>query len=95
MDEGQMKRTGTGKDVRRKCWNGGQHGHLGKDCRNVAVVTEENEEAYDDWTNDGTEYCAEDWMDWTGALTNDGSYGFDHDWTQLDWFDDSERYDYG
>ena len=23
-------------------------------------------------------------MDWTGALTDDWSYGFDYDWTQLD-----------
>ena len=26
-------------------------------------------------------------MDWTGALTDDWSYGFDHDWTQSDWYD--------
>ena len=24
-----------------------------------------------DWTNDGTDYYVEDWMDWTGALTDD------------------------
>ena len=58
-------------------------------------MTEENEELYDDWTNDVTEYHDEDWMDWTGALTDDWSYGFDYDWTQLDWYDDSDWYDYG
>ena len=38
-----------------------------------AAVTEESEELYDenDWTNDGTDYYVEDWMDWTGALTDD------------------------
>ena len=34
-------------------------------------------------------------MDWTGALTDDWSYGFDHDWTQSDWYDGSDWYDYG
>ena len=55
------------------------------------------EELYDenDWTNDGTDYYVEDWMDWTGALTDDWSYSFDHDWTQSDWYDDSDWYDYG
>ena len=88
--------TGKGKD-RSRCWKCGQHGHFEKDCKNVPAVTEENEELYDenDWTNDGTEYNNEDWMDWTGALTNDWSYGFDYDWTQLDWYDDSDWYDYG
>ena len=83
------------KETRPRCRNCGQHGHVEKDCRNVAAVTEENEELYDDWTNDVTEYYDEDWMDWTGALTDDWSYGFDYDWTQLDWFDDSDWYDYG
>ena len=45
---GKSAHTGKGKDVRRKWWICGQHGHLGKDCRDVAVVTEESEEAYDD-----------------------------------------------
>ena len=68
---------------------------FGKDCKNVAAVTEENEEAYGDWTNDVTEYYDEDWMDWTGALTDDWSYGFDYDWTQFDWYDESDWCDYG
>ena len=92
---GKSAHTGKGKEVRRKCWNCGQYGHLEKDCRNVAVVTEENEELYDDWTNDVAEYYDEDWMDWTGALTDDWSYGFDDDWTQLDWYDDSDWHDHG
>ena len=93
---GQLKGktyTGKGKD-RARCWKCGQHGHFEKDCKNVAAVTEESAELYDenDWTNDGTDYYVEDWMDWTGALTDDWGYGFDHDWTQSDWYDD---YDYG
>ena len=84
---GKSAHTGKGKDVRRKCSNCGQYGHFEKDFRNVAAVTEENEEAYDDWTNDVTEYYDEDWMDWTGALADDWSCGFDYDWTQLDWYD--------
>ena len=92
---GKSANTGKGKDSRPRCWNCGQHGHVEKDCRNVAAVTEENEELYDDWTNDVTEYYDEDWMDWIGALTDDWSYGFDYDWTQLDWYDDSDWYDYG
>ena len=32
---------------------------------------------------------------WIGASTDDWSYGFDYDWTQLDWYDDSDWYDYG
>ena len=71
--------TGKGKD-RARCWKCGQHGHFEKDCKNVAALTEES---YDenDWTNDGADYYVEDWMDWTGALADDWSYGFDHDWT--------------
>ena len=92
---GKSAHTGKGKASRPRCWNCGQHGHVEKDCRNVAAVTEENEELYDDWTKDVTEYYDEDWMDWTGALTDDWSYGFDYDWTQLDWYDDSDWYDYG
>ena len=84
-----------GKETRPRCRNCGQHGHVEKDCRNVAAVTEENEELYDNWTNDVTEYYDEDWMDWTGALTDDWSYGFDYDWTQLDWYDDSDWRDFG
>ena len=93
---GGKTHTGKGKD-RVRCWKCGQHGHFEKDCKNVAAVTEESEELYDenDWTNDGTDYYVEDWMDWTGALTDDWSYGFDHDWTQSDWYDDSDWYDYG
>ena len=92
---GKSAHTGKGKGSRPRCWNCGQHGHVEKDCRNVAAVTEESEELNDDWTNDVTEYYDEDWMDWTGALTDDWSYGFDYDWTQLDWYDDSDWYDYG
>ena len=92
---GKSAHTGKGKDVRRKYWNCGQYGRLEKECKNVAAVTEENEELYGDWTNDVTEYYDEDWMDWTGALTDDWSYGFGYDWTQLDWYDDSDWYDYG
>ena len=94
---GKTGPTGKGRDSRPRCWKCGQHGHLEKDCRNVAVVTEESKELYDenDWTNDGTEYYDEDWMDWTGALTDDWSYGFDYDWTQSDWYDGSDWYDYG
>ena len=93
---GGKAHTGKGKD-RMKCWKCGQHGHFEKDCKNVAAVTEESEELYDenDWTNDGTVYYEEDWMDWTGARTDDWSYGFDYDWTQSDWYDDSDWYDYG
>ena len=93
---GGKTHTGKGKD-RVRCWKCGQHGHFEKDCKNVAAVTEESEELYDenDWTNDGTDYYVEDWMDWTGALTDDWSYGFDHDWTQSDWYDDSDWCDYG
>ena len=84
-----------GKETRPRCRNCGQHGHVEKDCRNVAAVTEENEGLYDNWTNDVTEYYDEDWMDWTGALTDDWSHGFDYDRTQLDWYDDSDWCDYG
>ena len=54
---GGKTHTGKGKD-RVRCWKCGQHGHFEKDCKNVAAVTEESEELYDenDWTNDGTEY---------------------------------------
>ena len=46
--------TGKGKD-RVRCWKCGQHGHFEKDCKNVAGVTEESEELYDenDWTIGG------------------------------------------
>ena len=66
---GKSAHTGKGKGSRPRCWNCGQHGHVEKDCRNVAAVTEESEELYDDWTNDVTEYYDEDWMDWTGWST--------------------------
>ena len=93
---GKSTYTGKGKG-RIRWWKCGQHGHFEKDCKNVAAVTEENGEFYEenDWTNDGTEYNDEDWMDWTGALPDDWSYGFDYAWTQLDWYDDSDWYDYG
>ena len=53
-----------GKDVhtekrkasRPRCWNCGQHGHVEKDCRNVVALTDENEEACDNW-----KYCSKDW----------------------------------
>ena len=51
---GKTAHTGKGKELRRKCWKRGQYGHVEKDCRNVAAVTEENKELYDDWTNDVT-----------------------------------------
>ena len=35
------------------------------------------------------------WIGLDGALTDDWSCGFDYDWTQLDWYDDSDWYDYG
>ena len=57
--------------MRMKCWNCEQHGHLGKGCKDVAAVTDENEERYDDWTNDVTEYYDEDRMD----------YGWNDNWT--------------
>ena len=53
---GKTAHTRKGKDLRQRCWNCGQHGHVEKDCRNVAAVTEESEELNDDWTNDVTEY---------------------------------------
>ena len=45
---GKTGPAGKGRDSRPRCWKCGQHGHLEKDCRNVAVVTEENEELYDE-----------------------------------------------
>ena len=62
----KLAHTGQGK-VRSRCWKCGQHGHLKKECKNVAAATNDNEEAYDD----KTKYYDEDWMDWTGALTDD------------------------
>ena len=73
-----------------KCWNCGQHGHLEKDCKNLAAVTDENEELHDDWTHDVTQYYDEDWMDWTGLFTDDWSYGFGYECTQSDWYDDPD-----
>ena len=51
-------RKGKGKE-RLRCWKCGQHGHMSKDCKNVATVYDETqEEAY--------EYDEEaDWTDWT------------------------------
>ena len=37
---GKSAHTGKGKDMRMNCWNCGQHGHLEKDCKNVAVKTD-------------------------------------------------------
>ena len=49
-----------------------------KDCKHVAAVINENGKLYDeyDWAIDGAEYYDENWMDWTGAPTEDWSYGF-------------------
>ena len=49
--------TGKGKD-RPTCWNCGSYGHQSK---NSKMVNGEQE----DWTGE------EDWMDWTGAVTDD------------------------
>ena len=70
---GKSFHTGKGKD-RIRCWKCGHHGRFEKDCKNVAAVTEENEELYDenDWTNDVTEYNDEDWMDWTEHIPTTG-----------------------
>ena len=53
---GKSLHTGKGKD-RIRCWKCGHHGHFEKDCKNVAAVTEENEELYDE-------------NDWTGLMTS-------------------------
>ena len=67
------------KNSRPRCWICGRHGHLEKGCRNVAAVTEENEEACDDRTDDVTEYRSKDWTNWTGSRTDDWSYSSDYD----------------
>ena len=86
-----VKSDHTGKrKVRRKCWNCGRHGHVEKDCRNVAALTDENEDACDNW-----KYCRKDWKNWTRSRTDDWSYSSDYDWTQLDWYGDSKWYDFG
>ena len=55
----RVKSDRTGKrSMRRKCWNCKRYGHFAKDCRNVAALTDENREAYDD----RTEYCSKDWQ---------------------------------
>ena len=66
-----------------KCWKCGQHGDIEKDCKNVAPLTDEKAELYDEnvWTNDGTEYYDENWMDWTGALTDWSTYTQKHNHT--------------
>ena len=87
-----VKSDHTGKrNVRRKCWNCKRYGHLAKDCGNVAALTDENREAYDD----RTEYCSKGWKNWTRSRTDDWSYSSDYDWTQLDWYGDSTWYDFG
>ena len=91
-----VKSDHTGKrKVRRKCWNCKRYGHLAKDCRNVAALTDENEKACDNRNDDVTEYCSKDWKNWTRSRTNDWSYSFDYDWTQLDWYGDSNWYGFG
>ena len=81
--------TGKGRS-RPRCWNCGQHGHVERDCRNVVALTDENEEACDNW-----KYCSKDWKNWTRSHTDDWSYSSDYDWTQLDWYGDSNWYDFG
>ena len=81
--------TGKGRS-RPRCWNCGQHGHVERDCRNVVALTDENEEACDNW-----KYCSKDWTNWTRSRTDDWSYSSDYDWTQLDWYGDSIWYDFG
>ena len=78
------------KASRPRCRNCGRHGHVEKDCRNVAALTNENEEACDNW-----KYCSKDWTNWTRSRTDDWSYSSDYDWTQLDWYGDSNWYDFG
>ena len=81
--------TGKGRS-RPRCWNCGRHGHVERDCRNVVALTDENEEACDNW-----KYCSKDWTNWTRSHTDDWSYSSDYDWTQLDWYGDSNWYDFG
>ena len=81
--------TGKGRS-RPRCWNCGRHGHVERDCRNVVALTDENEEACDNW-----KYCSKDWTNWTRSRTNDWSYSSDYDWTQLDWYGDSNWYGFG
>ena len=81
--------TGKGRS-RPRCWNCGRHGHVERDCRNVVALTDENEEACDNW-----KYCSKDWTNWTRSRTDNWSYSSDYDWTQLDWYGDSIWYDFG
>ena len=78
------------KASRPRCRNCGRHGHVEKDCRNVAALTDESEEACNNW-----KYCSKDWTNWTRSRTDDWSYSSDYDWTQLDWYGDSNWYDFG
>ena len=45
--------------------------------------------------DDVAEYCSKDWKNWTRSRTDDWSYSSDYDWTQLDWYGDSNWYDFG
>ena len=56
----------------------------------VVALTDENEEACDNW-----KYCSKDWTNWTRSRSDDWSYSSDYDWTQLDWYGDSNWYDFG
>ena len=86
---GNIGPTGKGRS-RPRCWNCGQHGRVERDCRNVVALIDENEEACDNW-----KYCSKDWTNWTRSHTDDWSYSSDYDWTQLDWYGDSNWYDFG
>ena len=78
---------GKGKE-RPRCFKCGQHGHMARDCKNVATVYDETQEYTEE-----TEYDEEenDWTDWTGAVTyDDWSYGDDYDYYQEPyWSEDS------
>ena len=70
------------KASRPRCRNCGRHGHVEKDCRNVAALTDENEEACNNWkyTVVKTGQIGLDHVPTTGviALTMTG-----HSWTGM------------